>query len=386
MPFAQSVPAVPASRTTVRQVAALAGVSQMTVSRALRNQPRVAEKTRRKILTIAQGIGYRPDPEIAKLMHHLRNRRRPQFQSLICGLTNWPEEAKPAYFQALLAGAERQARARGYGFSVRQCSSAERCGAGLQRMLLSQGVQGVMLLPQRPPFDLSALMNWDKFSVVAASLSVLGPEMNRVAPHHFSNTVRLCRELAALGYRRIGLVIDAEQDVRANRGFSAAMLSFGRYEAAEPVPPLIWEGELTEALISWFRHEQPDVLVAMSEDHVRLCARILRLKIPGPIGFASTNVGPGNAGSGLIAGIDEQPEEIGAMSIDLLASMIERCIRGLPSCPASTLLAGLWRNGRACPRVRRLGSAGTAEARSSVSFKRKTGGSRAGQAGAVALG
>ncbi len=334
---------------TVRQIARLADVSLMTVSRALRNQPRVAEATRRKILKIAQRLGYRPDPEIAKLMHHLRRKVRPQFQSVICGLTNWPTAVKPAYFQALLAGAERQARERGYGFHVMPVREAVRSGEQLRRVLRSQGVQGVVLLPQSPPRDLGALLEWSEFSVAAASLSVLGPEVNRVAPHHFSNTVRLCRELAALGYRRIGLVIDAEQDARANRGFSAALLSFGRYETEEAVTPLVWAGELAEALVPWYRRERPDALVATSEALVRECARWLKLKIPGPVGFASTNVASAKAGLGGIAGIDELPDEIGAITVDLLASMIERRVRGLPVAPASTLLAGRWRAGLSCP-------------------------------------
>jgi DNA-binding LacI/PurR family transcriptional regulator len=209
-----------------------------------------------------------------------------------------------------------------------------------------------MLLPQSPPSELGTLLDWREFSVAAASLSVLGPEVNRVAPHHFDNTVRICRELAALGYRRIGLVIDAEQDARAKRGFSAGLLSFGRHEAAEKVEPLVWAGALADALRPWFRQERPDALVATSEQWARECARILRLKIPGPVGVASTSVMATKvprSGGAEIAGIDELPEEIGAIAVDLLAGMVERRVRGLPVSPAATLLAGRWRAGRSCP-------------------------------------
>jgi DNA-binding LacI/PurR family transcriptional regulator len=184
---------------------------------------------------------------------------------------------------------------------------------------------------------------------------VLGPEVNRVAPHHFDNTVRLCREVAALGYRRIGLVIEAEHDARAKRGFSAAALSFGRHEAAEAVAPLVWEGELAGALGPWFRRERPDAVVATAESLVRECVRILKRKIPGPVGFASTNVEAVKAVKASevdwaeIAGMDELPEEIGAIAVDLLAGMVERRVRGLPVSPAATLLAGRWRAGRSCP-------------------------------------
>lgn len=324
----------------------------MTVSRALGNRPRVSEETRRKVLKIAQRLGYRPDPEITKLMHHLRRRIRPQFQSVICGITNWPTETKPAYFEALLEGAARQARERGYGFSVVRFAAEAGGGARLQRELRTRGVQGLLLLPQRSPQDLRELLDWREFSTVAASVSVVGPEVNRASPHHFANTLRLCRELTRLGYRRIGLVIDGGQDFRVNHGFSAAVVSHGRHSVgdAEPVAPLMVSGDLRENLAPWFKREQPDAIITSDETAARECARLLRLKIPGPVGFACTSVQASNDPSPLITGIDELPAEIGVISVDLLASMVERRVRGLPAAPTSTLLAGHWRPGASCPR------------------------------------
>jgi DNA-binding LacI/PurR family transcriptional regulator len=346
----QSHPAAPA---TLRQIARQAGVSSMTVSRALGNRPRIAAETREKILKIAKKLGYRPDPQITKLMHHLRSGLRPQFQSVICGVTNWPTEAKPPYFEALLKGAERQAMSRGYGFSVLKFMPEPGAGARLQRMLRSRGVEGVLLLPQRAPLDLTALLDWREFSAVAVSMSVVGPEVNRAAPHHFANTLQLCRELTRLGYRRIGLVIDGGQDSRVNHGFSAAVVSHGWHEAKEAVSPLVVTGSLRDALEPWFQRERPDAIVTTDENSARECARLLRVKIPGPVGFASTSLQAPAGPAGqvpVIAGIDERPEEIGAIGVDLLAGMVERRVRGLPSAPTSTLVAGRWRVGLSCGR------------------------------------
>jgi LacI family transcriptional regulator len=179
-------------------------------------------------------------------------------------------------------------------------------------------------------------------------VSVLAPEVNRAAPHHFANTLLLCRELTRLGYRRIGLVIDGGQDSRVNHGFSAAVMSHGQHEAEETVRPLVVKGDLRENLGPWFERERPDVIVTSDENGVRECARLLRLKVPGRVGFASTSLQSVGEVSPAIAGIDEQPAEIGAISVDLLAGMIERRVRGLPGSPTSTLLAGRWRAGRSC--------------------------------------
>jgi LacI family transcriptional regulator len=46
-------------------------VSLMTVSLALRNSPKVSKATRLKVRRMADKLGYRPDPEIARLMTRL---------------------------------------------------------------------------------------------------------------------------------------------------------------------------------------------------------------------------------------------------------------------------------------------------------------------------
>lgn len=51
---------VPAHTTTSHDVAKLAGVSQPTVSRALRDDPRLSEETRRRVQTAAGALGYVP--------------------------------------------------------------------------------------------------------------------------------------------------------------------------------------------------------------------------------------------------------------------------------------------------------------------------------------
>lgn len=333
---------------TLRLIAERAGVSPMTVSRALGNRRRIADDTRQRILRLAAELGYRPDPELSKLMHHLRGRKRPSFQSVICGITTRPAGTKEPYSDAVVAGARRQAEARGYGFMVLRVSASREDWTAVPRMLQSRGVQGVLLLPPREPVDLSVLLDWEKFSVVAATSSMIAPEVHRATPHHFANVLLLCRRLTALGYRRIGLVMDREHDLRVNHVFSAAITWHGLNEAPEFVPPLVCEGPVGDAVAPWFQRERPDVIVATAEVIVRDYARLLRLRIPGPVGFASTSVKVATDDPPLIGGIDETPAAIGATAVDLLASMVERREYGVPASAASTLLAGRWRAGLSC--------------------------------------
>lgn len=333
---------------TLRRIAELAGVSPMTVSRALGNRLRIAEKTRQHIQAIAEQVGYRPDPELSKLMHHLRGRKRPSFQSVICGITTRMAGAKEPYSDAVVAGARVQAGARGYGFMLRRVSVEPGDWAGVHRMLRSRGVQGVLLLPQREPVDLSQLLDWREFSVVAATSSMIAPEVHRATPHHFANALLLCRRLAAAGFRRIGFVTTREHDLRVNHVFSAVVTWHGLNEAAAAVKPLVIERDPPQELAAWFQREQPDVIVATDERSCRDYAKWLRLRMPGPVGFACTSGLPGGEGNSVVGGIDEGPAGIGAAAVDILASLIERRVRGLPDSPTVSLLAGSWRPGRSC--------------------------------------
>jgi LacI family transcriptional regulator len=47
-------------RTTIRDVAAAAGVSHQTVSRVLNDRPDVAEKTRKHVLQVIEELEYQP--------------------------------------------------------------------------------------------------------------------------------------------------------------------------------------------------------------------------------------------------------------------------------------------------------------------------------------
>ena len=59
-------------RNTMRGVAAAAGVSAMTVSRVLRNDPRTSAAVRAKVLSAVRQMGYRLDPRLAQAMRMLK--------------------------------------------------------------------------------------------------------------------------------------------------------------------------------------------------------------------------------------------------------------------------------------------------------------------------
>ena len=68
-------PAPTPGRIGLRQIAEAAGVCLMTVSLSLRDSPKISVATRERVCRLAGQLGYRPDPELSRLMKHLRSSR-----------------------------------------------------------------------------------------------------------------------------------------------------------------------------------------------------------------------------------------------------------------------------------------------------------------------
>lgn len=341
-----------ADRPSLRAIAQVAGVSAMTVSRALRNHSNLTAHTKTRVQQIARDLGYRPDPLVAKLMHHLRVRRKPAFQSSICALTNVPLDALREFSRGVVAEAKRRAEARGYAFSVAHFGSIPRTPGALQRILRSRGVEGLLLLPMMQADKFASLLDWREFSIVAATTSAITPEVHRVTPNHFRNMQILCAELTAHGYRRVGVVLPEEYAQRVHHAFNAAALWHAVWQGTDLVAPLIHPMATPARVREWFEREQPDAIVGSSPDNCRSLARALGLRIPGRVAFVATHVPRGDVG---FSGIDERQGDIGVAAVDLLVEMIHRGEKGLPDVPMAIELLGRWVRGRSCPRRRNVG-------------------------------
>jgi DNA-binding LacI/PurR family transcriptional regulator len=55
------------SRPTIKDVARMANVSKMTVSRVINQLPSVNDETRARVLAIIDKVGYTPDPSATRL-------------------------------------------------------------------------------------------------------------------------------------------------------------------------------------------------------------------------------------------------------------------------------------------------------------------------------
>ncbi|GLP95908.1 LacI family DNA-binding transcriptional regulator [Paraferrimonas sedimenticola] len=124
-------------RATIQDVADRAGVSKMTVSRVLNDDPKVSDKTRQKVQQIANELNYRPN---------VSARRLASSKSYFIGLLY--DNPSEGYISQFLLGALKSCRAKGYHLVVDEASGESEQQLQITRSLIEETrVDGVILLP-----------------------------------------------------------------------------------------------------------------------------------------------------------------------------------------------------------------------------------------------
>lgn len=343
----------PTPRPTLRSLAKEAGVSPMTVSLALRNSREVSAAMRRRLQRLAAARGYRPDPAVSKLMHHLRINRPARPKTNLCGIGHrfQPNQFARGNYLVRLEEGLRQ-RAESLGFAYQQLMIDDfASSAHLERVLVSRGVEGLVILPLRQTTDLSGLLDWSRFAVVSATPAVITPHFHGVIPAHFDNMLVLCGALRAAGFRRIGLAIPADWNQRVRfrwAGGIAWQNLFGGTTAitpffsAAPGPNLDPEG-----FAAWLLREKPDAVITDSTNPAALAPGLSQLPPHRRPSIITMNWPDPSAD----AGIDQRATLLGSVAIEVLAGLLIRGEKGVPAAPTNTTIEGVWMNGKLSTRV-----------------------------------
>lgn len=183
---------------TIEDVAAAAGVSVATVSRALRGLPNVAPGTRERVQKVARELRYRPDPSASRLA---------------TGRTNAVAMAVPVldswYFAQVMAGAEAVLSHAGYDlllFSIDSDQTRRRVLSGP----LVKRADGLILVDLRVPPDESDELAAFGVKVVTIGFEVDGASMVAVNDRWIGRTA--VEHLLGLGHRRIALMAGLPDD------------------------------------------------------------------------------------------------------------------------------------------------------------------------------
>ena len=331
---------------TIRQLAALAGVSRTTVSLSLRNHPSIPASTRKRIQDVAEKQGYRIDPLVATLMTQLRTSRSLRSVEKLVYLTSWPQREGWRVSPNDVAfhdGAVAQAARLGYDVEHLWAREPGLTAERLGKILYTRGIRGVVLAPLlRPQGHFS--LDWSHFAAAAISYTIVRPELHRSTHSHYNGMKMTLHRLKQLGYRRIGFANLAEQENRVGHAWQAAYyVHYHALPAAERVPPftpLAWH---KKEFLAWVARHHPEVVVSNQVEPLALL-RDGGLDVPGEIGYASLDL-PMTPGTETLAGIDQLPRSVAAAAVELVVTQLHHNEFGLPKEAKTVQLDGSWRDG-----------------------------------------
>jgi LacI family transcriptional regulator len=324
----------------MRTVAAAAGVSPMTVSLALRGHASIPEPTRNRIADLAATMGYQPDPKLQQLMGYLaHSRSRPSTAARVVALCQRFHPLRHGYPEEVLEGARQRAAELGFMFNHLWLDQRTMRPSNLRRLLRTQNAECLLLLPMMDVLDLSAMADWDQYTVVSTSATVVAPRFHTVLPDQFSNTLRLCAELTPTIHGPIGLAVSEDYLFRVAKR-AAAAVSWFNLDRGLPIPPTLLFKDFavdSAALHAWLADWQPSAIITES----LFFARLLLPCIPagdGPpptIGCLSL-LNPQQQ----FPGIDENPRAVGASAMEILDRRYRNAEKGIPANPILTLVGG----------------------------------------------
>jgi LacI family transcriptional regulator len=352
---------LPKKEVTLADIAAKAGVSVMTVSRALRNQANISPVTQQRIQGIADEMGYRPNPLVSALMTYRRSARPVKAHLNLGFLTNFAtREAWKAnrLYEEFFEGVGESADKHGYGVETFWMREPGLTAERLTQILETRSIYGLVIAPL-PMAHGHLHLDWDKFSAVTFGYSLDRPQLHRAANHQFRSMRRVMIELRRLGYKRLGLTLPASLNERVDRQWVASFLVEQlRYPPDDFVPILVVDdGEWTfDRFRQWCKENKPDVIIS-HEEIVLDWLRSLKVRVPDDIGFVHLNC---YDESGRFAGIYQNGAAIGVAATDMVIAMINRNERGIPELPRSLLIEGTWVEGQTV-RVQRGGKAANAQ-------------------------
>jgi LacI family transcriptional regulator len=343
-----------AQRVTLRDLAQKAGVSHVTVSRALRNDPSISEKRRKQIKELAAEMGYRPDPSLSALAAYRFARQPHKIQNALAWINR---NSDPKYWRKLgelrayWAGAEKTAESFGYHLEEIVWSPANEIKR-LHGILETRGVRGVLLPPHHFPLDWSGF-NWAMFSVVRFGMSVRNPDVHAVTSDQLRAVVMAMERIRQRGYKRIGLVVprDFDRHLGGNYvgGFFAAHELFDLGHLLPPLPTDIavytqQPARARAAIEGWLNEHRPDAILTTVPQVPKMLGEI-GVHIPEDLAVAGTST----VDVPLDAGINQNSEMIGRIAVETLISQINLNERGQPAAPCRILVESSWQDGKSLP-------------------------------------
>jgi len=336
-------------------VAKLAGVSPMTVSRVMNGKSTVRASTRKKVTAAAAALNYAPNPE-ARLLAGSRPIR-------IGFLYSMPSVRSGAYLTEVLLGLLNKVSLNNVQLLVEKCADGDQIAEQTQR-LIDNHMDGIILPP--PLVDNAEIVSRIVDAGIPLALIACGqpdPRASAIGIDDRQAAYDMTRHLIELGHQRIGFITGHPYQSASSarlEGYQAAIKDFG----ADPAAELVTQGmfnyrsglDASEILLALA--DRPTAIFASNDDMAAATVAVahrLGLDVPGDItvvGFdataLSTTIWPA------LTTVRQPTMDMAEAAIECIVQRVTNERTGLPAGPVhiKTDFALVRRQSDAAPRIR----------------------------------
>ncbi len=180
---------------TIRDIAKMACVSHMTVSRVVNNDPRVREETRNKILNLIKKVGFKPDA---------RARAFASKKSNLVGLI--VSNISNPFYAALARGVEDKAHDAGYHVVFSSIQNKYAQYEMIVNFMLSAGVDGIIFASARLREPVIKKLINERFPLVLVNRKLKGENFSYVGLDNVRGAYEITQHLINLGYKQIAII------------------------------------------------------------------------------------------------------------------------------------------------------------------------------------
>jgi LacI family transcriptional regulator len=221
--------------STIKDVAALAGVSFTTVSHVLNDTRPVSADARRRVLAAVEEIGYLP----SAVARSLRKSETKIVGVLVPNVNN-------PFFAELVVGVEECCRLAGYSVFLCNSDNDPKRQQQYMRTLLEKRIDGLLLSSAGDAAALARIFKLATVPSVTVDRLVPGARADRVSVNNADGAYKAVKHLLDLGHRHIACISGpAEFEVTGERvdGWRRAQMDMG----VTPDESLLIESDFSSA-------------------------------------------------------------------------------------------------------------------------------------------
>lgn len=331
----------------MRDIARKAGVSVSAVSLALRNQPRVSAAERKRIQTIAKRLGYRRDPEVARLMEHLRTTRAERRASILAVIIPELDREGLAGYSPLtemVKGITHQADEAGFGTELFYLSDPGMTPTRVRSILVARSIKGVIVAPYASGVG-TLDMDMSGFCAATAGYSIIRPQLHRACPNYLQMMDELIDHLQRLHFQRIGFIMTYHNGGIGHKLLTSSYLYYqSLLSSADRIPILPLEHVNATDIATWLEAHKPEVVI--SSGRVFNLLQGMGVRIPGDLHFANIDLSEAPRQA---AGMDHRYRLVGSEAVNLVLTQFTLNLTGLPTAPKVVLVDSHRRDGFTLP-------------------------------------